>query len=42
MGDIERTFLNLITQPGGDAEIEKRPFYVTHDGNGKPIRELFT
>ena len=22
-------------------EIEKRPFYVTHDGLGKPIKELF-
>ncbi len=22
-------------------EVEKRPFYVTRDGEGKPIKELF-
>jgi len=27
--------------PGAALEIEKRPFYVTQDGKGKAVRELF-
>jgi hypothetical protein len=28
--------------PRSALEIEHRPFYVTEDGRGQPVRELFT
>ncbi|MDQ6630127.1 MAG: DUF1501 domain-containing protein, partial [Verrucomicrobiota bacterium] len=40
--DLHATIFHAMgISPKLSYEIEKRPFYVTHDGLGKPIKELF-
>jgi hypothetical protein len=40
--DLHATIFHALGIPATHAyEVEKRPFYVTRDGLGKPIRELF-
>lgn len=40
--DLHATIFHSLGIPANLAyEIERRPFYVTRDGKGKPIRELF-
>ncbi len=42
MTDLHATMLTAMgISPRTAFEIEKRPFYVTHDGKGQPVRELF-
>ncbi len=40
--DLHATILRALGIPGTAAlEIEKRPFYITEDGTGRPVKELF-
>jgi len=40
--DLHATILTAMgISPRTAFEIEKRPFYVTEDGKGKPVKELF-
>ncbi len=40
--DLHATiFTAMGISPKTEVEIEKRPFYVTEDGRGQPVRELF-
>ena len=40
--DLHATiFAAMGISPRTAFEVEKRPFYVTEDGKGKPVRELF-
>ena len=41
--DLHATILHAMgISPETAFEIEKRPFYVTEDGKGKPVREIFS
>jgi len=40
--DLHATILTAMgVSPKTEFEIEKRPFYVTNDGKGQPVKELF-
>jgi hypothetical protein len=40
--DLHATILTALgISPRTAFEIERRPFYVTDDGRGRPVRELF-
>jgi len=40
--DLHASMLRVMgISPRLSYEIEKRPFYVTRDGEGKPIMDLF-
>jgi hypothetical protein len=42
VGDLHATILTAMgISPKTAFEIEKRPFYVTEDGKGKPVDALF-
>ena len=42
ISDMHATILTAMgIAPDTAFEIEKRPFYVTEDGLGKPVQELF-
>ena len=42
ISDMHATILTAMgISPDTAFEIEKRPFYVTEDGLGKPVQELF-
>jgi hypothetical protein len=40
--DLHATILTALgVAPRTAFEVEKRPFYVTQDGTGRPVKELF-
>ena len=40
--DLHATIMTAMgISPKTEFDIEGRPFYVTQDGKGKPVRELF-
>jgi uncharacterized protein (DUF1501 family) len=40
--DLHATILTAMgVSPKTEFEVEKRPFYVTNDGKGQPVKELF-
>jgi hypothetical protein len=40
--DLHATiFTAMDISPKNAFEVEKRPFYATEDGKGKPVRDLF-
>ncbi|MFL5339081.1 MAG: DUF1501 domain-containing protein [Gemmataceae bacterium] len=40
--DLHATILTALgISPSASYEVEKRPFYITDDGKGRPVRELF-
>jgi hypothetical protein len=40
--DLHATILTALgISPRTAFTVEQRPFYVTHDGTGKPVRDLF-
>ena len=42
LADLHATMYHALGIPADlSYEIEKRPFYVTQDGLGKPVMELF-
>jgi hypothetical protein len=42
ISDLHATILTALgISPKASLIVEKRPFYITEDGKGQPVRELF-